>query len=184
MNRRIATTTQQASRQIRDVLHSLLVCELLDPPPRLWLVSAWIVDAPVLDNRGGEVSDFVPGWPDREILLSEVLAEFLASGTRMLVATNDHPRNRAFPSALRAAAGRLDVAGRLQIAHMPKLITEEERGLHRKRLVTEHAVLWGSMNFTSSGYERNAEDVALDVDAALVAAAINEMEQLHPMGPS
>ena len=64
MIRRIATTTQQASRQIRDVLQSLLICELLAPPPRLWLVSGWIVDAPVIDNRGGEFSGLVADWPD------------------------------------------------------------------------------------------------------------------------
>lgn len=181
MNRRIATTTQQASRQIRDVLQSVLVCELLAPPDRLWLVSAWIVDAPVIDNRSGEVAGLVPEWPDREILLSEALAVFLASGTKVVVATNDHPTNRGFPSALRAAAGRLDAVGSLRIATVSEPVMQEERGLHRKRLVTERAVLWGSMNFTRSGYERNAEDVSLDTDPAVVAAAINEMEQLHPM---
>jgi phosphatidylserine/phosphatidylglycerophosphate/cardiolipin synthase-like enzyme len=180
--RRIATTTQQASRQIRDVLQSVLIAELLAPPPRLWVVSAWIVDAPVVDNRGGEFSGLVAGWSDREILLSEVLAEMLSAGTRVTVATNDHAANRAFRSALRVAASRLDATSSLRIASMPDVITEEERGLHRKRLVTDHAILWGSMNFTRSGYERNAEDVALEVDPAAVAAAVNEMEQLHPSG--
>ncbi len=63
MNRRIATTTQQASRQIRDVLQSVLVCEFLAPPDRLWLVSAWIVDAPVIDNRSGELAVWCPSGP-------------------------------------------------------------------------------------------------------------------------
>jgi phosphatidylserine/phosphatidylglycerophosphate/cardiolipin synthase-like enzyme len=183
VNRRIATATQQASRQIRDVLQSLLLCELLAPPERLWLVSAWIVDASVIDNRSGEVAELVPEWPDREILLSEVLAVFLASGTKVVIATNDHPTNRGFPSALRAAAGRVDAVGGLRIASVVPPVTEEERGLHRKRLVTERAVLWGSMNFTRSGYERNAEDVSLDTEPTIVAAAVNEMEQLHPMNP-
>lgn len=180
MKRQIATTTQQSSRQIRDLLQSVLLLDLLAPPSRMWLVSAWIVDAPVLDNRGGEIAALVPAWPDREILLSEVLAQLVSNGTRLVVATNDHPSNRAFPSALRAAAGHLDVAEHLRIAPTPLPVTEEERGLHRKRLVTDHLVLWGSMNFTYSGYERNAEDVALDLDVEAVATAVNEMEQLHP----
>jgi phosphatidylserine/phosphatidylglycerophosphate/cardiolipin synthase-like enzyme len=121
-------------------------------------------------------------WPDREILLSEVLAELLAAGTRVTVATNDHAANRTFPAALRAAASRLDATSGLRIAPIPEAVTEEERGLHRKRLVTDHAILWGSMNLTRSGYERNAEDAALEVDPADVAAAVNEMEQLHPSG--
>lgn len=180
--RRIATTTQQSSRQIRDVLQSILICELMVPPTRLWLVSAWIVDAPVIDNRGGEFSGLITDWPDREIMLSEVLAELLAAGTRVVVATNDHAANRPFPNALRVAASRIDAHSSLQIADMPEPITAEQRGLHRKRLVTDHAIMWGSMNFTRSGYERNAEDVALEVDPEAVAAAVNEMEQLHPSG--
>jgi hypothetical protein len=182
MNRRIATTTQQASRQIRDVLQSLLICELLAPPKRLWLVSAWIVDAPVIDNRGGEFSGLVPEWPDREISLSEVLAVFLASGTKIVIATNDHSANRAFPSALRTAASHVDAIDGLLVDRIPRPVMAEERGLHRKRLVTDNAVLWGSMNFTGSGYERNAEDVFLDFDVEVVATATNEMEQLYPMG--
>ena len=182
MNRRISTTTQQASRQIRDVLQSLLICELLAPPKRLWLVSGWIVDAPVIDNRGGELVGLMPEWPDREILLSEVLAYFLASGTNVVVATNDHLANRPFPAALRAAAGKLDPGEGLPVTTISDPALEEQRGLHRKRLVSEHVVLWGSMNFTRSGYERNAEDVSLELDVEIVAASINEMEQLHPMG--
>ena len=182
MNRRIATTTQQSSRQIRDMLQSVLVGELLVPPQRLWLVSAWIVDAPVIDNRGGELTGLVPEWPDREILLSEVLAVFLANGSKVVVVTNDHVANRPFPLALQAAASRLDSADRLQIDEVPRPVMEEERGLHRKRLVTEDVVVWGSMNFTRSGYEHNAEDVSLDIEREVVGAAVNEMEQLYPIG--
>src|SRR3954468_5350288 len=120
--RRIATTTQQASRQIRDVLQSVLIAELLAPPPRLWVVSAWIIDAPVIDNRGGEFSSLVADWPAREILLSETLAELLAAGTRVTVATNDHGANRAFPAALRVAASRLDATSTLRIAPIPEVV--------------------------------------------------------------
>lgn len=182
MRRTVATTTQQASRQIRDLLQSLLIAELLDPSPRVWLVSGWIVDAPVIDNRGGEVSSLIPAWPDREILLSEVLAQLMLAGSRLTVATNDHPANQPFPHALRQAAVMLDTQRHLRIDLIDEVNFSEEPGLHRKRLVTERAVLWGSMNFTRSGYERNAEDVALDLEPTAIATAINEMEQLYPTG--
>jgi phosphatidylserine/phosphatidylglycerophosphate/cardiolipin synthase-like enzyme len=180
VRRTIATTTQQSSRQIRDLLQSLLIAELLDPSSRIWLVSAWIVDAPVIDNRGAEVGSLVPAWPEREVLLSEVLAQLLLTGTRLTVATNDHPANQPFPQALRRAALALDAEQQLRIDLADEVVFQEEHGLHRKRLVTDRAVLWGSMNFTRSGYERNAEDVSLDLDPELVATAVNEMEQLYP----
>lgn len=183
MRRTIATTTQQASTHIRDLLQSILVGELIHPSPRVWLVSAWIIDAPVIDNRGGEVGSLVPAWPEREILFSEVLAQFLLGGTKLTVATNEHFSNRAFPDSLRRAAHQLDADEQLRIALAAEIDFDEQHGLHRKRLVTERAVVWGSMNFTRSGYERNAEDVAFEIDAQEVAMAVNEMEQLHPTSP-
>ena len=180
MRRTIATTTQQASRQIRDLLQSVLISELIAPSSRIWLVSAWIVDAPVVDNRAADLSSLVPEWPEREILLSEVLAQLLLAGSRLTVATNDHSANQAFPHALRQAALMLDADRELRINLADEVAFQQEHGLHRKRLVTERAVLWGSMNFTLSGYERNAEDVSLDLDPRIVATAVNEMEQLYP----
>jgi hypothetical protein len=180
MRRVVATTTRLASRQIRDLMQSVLVNELINPSARMWLVSAWIVDAPVVENRGGEFSALMPSWPEREMLLSEVLAEYLGAGTHLVVVTNDHPANRAFPSALQAAAQLVDAQELLRVAPFGDLTIDQESGLHRKRFVTERAVVWGSMNFTFSGMERNAEDVELDVAADVVASAINEMEQLYP----
>lgn len=180
MRRTISTTTQQSSRQIRDLLQSVLITELLAPSSRIWLVSAWIIDAPVLDNRGGELAGLVPSWPERELLLSEVLAEFLAGGTQLVVVTNDHHANRQFPTSVRAAATAVDASRQLCITAIDGLSVDHERGLHRKRLVTERAVLWGSMNFTYSGLEKNAEDVQLETASDDVAAAINVMQQLHP----
>ena len=180
MTRTIATTAQQASRQIRDLLQSVLIAELLDPPEHLWLVSAWITDAAVIDNRGGEFGSLAPSWPEREIVLSEVLAELLAAGTEVIVVTNDDEANRPFAAALRAAAARADAAPRLLAQPSGRLTTDRERGLHRKRLVTPRLVLWGSMNFTRAGIGRNAEDVSLETDPERVAHAVNEMMQLHP----
>lgn len=180
MRRTIATTARQSSRHIRDVLQSALVTELIAPSRRLWLVSAWISDSAVIDNRGGEFAALVPAWPEREIRLSEVLAQFLASGATVTVATNDHHANRAFHEALHTAASAQAATGNLKLKGIDRLRADKEPGLHRKRLVTDHFVIWGSMNFTFSGFERNSEDVHFDTAADVVAAAINEMVQLHP----
>jgi phosphatidylserine/phosphatidylglycerophosphate/cardiolipin synthase-like enzyme len=184
VRRSIATTAQLASRQIRDLMQSVLVAELLAPSPRIWLVSAWITDAPVVDNNGADFASFVPSWPERELLLSEVLAEYLAAGTQLVVVTNDARENRVFLDALELAAAAVDARRQLHVVSHGGLVTDQERGLHRKRFVTDRAVIWGSMNFTFSGLQRNAEDVALETDPAIVASAINEMEQLYPVEAS
>jgi len=182
VNRSVSTTGRQSSREIRDLIQGALVTELLHPSRRAWLVSAWITDTPVVDNRGGEFSTLAQGWPEREIILSEYLAELLSLGTRLHVVTNEHRTNEAFVTALRRRASARGSEPHLGLSSPDGLVTEEEARLHRKRFVTEHFVIWGSMNFTNSGIERNAEDLILDLDPAAVGRAINEMEQLHGAG--
>lgn len=184
MNRSVASSTRQASREIRDLVQSALAAELLRPSGRAWLVSAWITDAHVLDNSAGEFASIVPAWPEREISLSEVIGAMLSLGTRFHVVTNAHPANAPFARALKDVASRVNASSQFRISDLDLLTTSEEDGLHRKRLVTENFMIWGSMNFTRSGMQRNAEDVSLEVDVARVAAAISEMEQLYGPGMS
>jgi hypothetical protein len=179
VTRFVSTTSRQASREIRDLVQSALIAELVNPSRRVWLVSAWITDAPVIDNRGGELAALVPTWPEREIRLSEVLEELLSLGAHVQVVTNTHSGNGPFARTMRGVAESLTGDDQFRLSVDDALTTKEEEGLHRKRLVTEHLVIWGSMNFTRSGMERNAEDVSLDVDGATVARAVNEMEQLY-----
>jgi phosphatidylserine/phosphatidylglycerophosphate/cardiolipin synthase-like enzyme len=181
VSRVIAKNTRAASRHVRDALQTVFASLLLDPPPRLWLVSAWVTDAAVLDNRAGEVSALVPTWPEREVVLSEVLAELAVRGTRMVIATNNHPANEGFVHAMRSATvltGRDDA---VRLDRRTAVEFTEESLLHRKRLVTDEVSLMGSMNFTYSGYERNAEDLRIDVEPSEVAARVNELQQLYPL---
>ena len=179
MNRIVSTSSRQASHEIRDLVQSALTAELLSPSERMWLVSAWITDAVVIDNGGGEFSALEPSWPERQIRLSEVLAEFLSLGSRVHIVTNTHHANAPFLESMRRVANALDVENQLTMSPLDALTTHEEEGLHRKRFVTEHLMIWGSMNFTRSGLGRNAEDVSLELDISTVARAVNEMEQLY-----
>ena len=181
MSRVITKNTRAASRHVRDALQTVFACLLLDPPPRLWLVSAWVTDAAVLDNRAGEVSALVPTWPEREVLLSEVLTELSVRGTQMVIATNDHHGNEGFARAMRSTVELAGPNEAVKVSRRTVVEFSEVAMLHRKRLVTDGVSLMGSMNFTYSGYERNAEDLRIDVDTAEVAARVNELQQLHPI---
>jgi hypothetical protein len=162
MRRAIRSTGRQASREIADVVQASFVLELLGGPGRLWLVSPWITDVPVIDNRGGEFSTIAPGLPEIEVPLSLALKHLVERGLRAKVVTRDDPTNAPFL----AAVGE----------HSTVLLDDS---VHRKRLVSEHVVLWGSMNFTRSGVRANAEDVEFDVDPSSVANAISEMIELY-----
>ena len=79
-------------------------------------MSAWVTDAAVIDNGGGEFSSIVPSWPEREIRLSEVLGEFLSVGTRLHVVTNTHSANGPFAHAMRNVAETLDAGEHLRFS--------------------------------------------------------------------
>lgn len=161
--RRIATTGTTASAEIADVLQSALASELIGPPSEVWVVSPWITDAVVIDNRGGEFSTVAPTWPESDITLSEALVELAGRGARVTIVMRDDVINQEF---------RRRVEKHMRVVTRPDV-------LHRKRLVTERFVIWGSMNFTRAGIQRNEEDVEIETNPADVAQAIGEMVQLY-----
>ena len=134
-----------------DLLQTLLLAELLSPSSRIWLVSPWISDIPVIDNSAGSLTAIAPGSPARHLRLSEVLSRLGELGTQVTVVTKAGERHNAqFLGALSTLSNQVR--------------TLQHPELHTKMLVTERFVLSGSMNFTRRGIGHNVERVTLDVD--------------------
>lgn len=51
--RRIFKSRTSRQSEVLDVLSSLLVAEIAQPSAELWIVSPWITDLDLLDNRTG-----------------------------------------------------------------------------------------------------------------------------------
>jgi len=162
---RLIVKSMRGSRdEVRDLIESLVVTELLSPGGEIWLVSPWITDLPVLDNRSGFYSGLEPSWPKRFLTLAELLAFILKSSprTRMRIVTRPDPHNRRFCRRLQTLA-ELDLTnGRLEI-------DAERETLHIKGLVSSHFALKGSMNFTYNGIEVLEEAVELETEPRRVA---------------
>ena len=158
--RRIVTYGGGPSQQVGDVLQSVFVAELLAPSRDLWLVSPWISDIPVLDNRGGQFAAVLPGASFRGLTLVDVLMAVAERGARLHIVTRDDPANRFVLDRLAIASQvGLDVDVRLR-----------ER-IHDKGLLTDRIYLEGSMNFTYYGRERNEEGLTVNEDADAIARA-------------
>ncbi len=162
--RLIVKTADVGRDEVRDLLESLLGVELLAPGAELWLVSPWISDLPVLDNRAGRYAGLEPTWPKRHLTLSELLAFALRASaqTRLWVVTRPDPRNNHFCERLGNLAAFDGTADRVTI----------DRGhdeLHTKGLVATTFLLNGSMNFTKNGIQVFDEAVQLETDAARIA---------------
>lgn len=168
--RRVRTYGNGPSVEVADVLQTVLVAELLAPSTALWLVSPWISDIPVLDNRDGAISNMGYDWAYRLILLSEVLPDILDADTRVTVVLRGENENLTFRSRL---AGLSD-------AYPKSLRVIESEDVHEKGLLTDHALVAGSMNFTFSGRAHNVEALLLDTNDQRINQVHLELSQTYP----
>jgi hypothetical protein len=132
------------------------------PSKKLWIVSPWISDIPVIDNRGDTFK--VPEkWGPERISLSRVLVALAVRGTRVTVVTITDKSNNAFLSALKDESRRRGVEDKVLI------VIDDEEKLHEKALTTDDFVIDGSMNFTFNGLFIRRERINFETNPKLVA---------------
>jgi len=156
-------TTQATSRaEIREMLEGIFVAELLVPSDSLWLVSPWITDIDILDNRAGQFSSLVPTWGLRRIRLSEIFAHIMERSNVHIVARPD-AHNDSFLQKMRDLS---------RASYSPSNLRVVIRDtLHLKGLLGQDYYFKGSMNLTYNGVEVNHEGVSLDRSSIAIAEA-------------
>lgn len=154
-----------SGRQIADLLVMAFAAETLAPSRKLWLVSPWISNLVVLDNRADQFVSLQPAWSRTTVPLASLLVHLASLGTRVRVVTRNDPHNRAF----RFELGRLAESAGVEVP-----VRLEDR-LHAKGLVTDRFALWGSMNFTNNGVEFNEEFVQFTTDKTKMAQFATEL---------
>lgn len=163
--RQIFKGRSRAEREVENLLQSILAAELVAPSATLWLVSPWVSDIAVLDNRTGAFSGLEATWGRREITLVEALTALLRRGCSLVVATRPDDHNRRFVHRLTTSAAGSGVGDRL-------LIHQDERErLHEKGLLGDDYYVSGSMNFTESGVRLNDEALKYETTPDAVAQA-------------
>lgn len=151
--------TRFGSRQASDLLQNLFAAELVVPSRCLWIVSPWISDIAILDNRANSFSTVAREWPRIRTRLVGVLAHLIRRGTGVVIATRPDEHNVEFLIRLRTAVGETD-----------RLRVHQTRSLHEKGLLGDRYYLSGSMNLTHNGITFTEEVVHFFTDAANVAA--------------
>ena len=84
--RHIRRSSPTCRRDLGRVVEALCVAELLHPGRCVWLAARVLADAPVLDNRAGQVGPLEPRWGNRLVGLSDWLLRVLGSGTSVVLA--------------------------------------------------------------------------------------------------
>lgn len=161
--RHIHKSSWRCQDEVRELLQAVFVGEMLSPSRCLWLISPWVSDIPVIDNRAGAFDSVDASWGPRLVRLGEALSRSLLVGTTVVVATRPVPHNQPFLSQLRSAAADLGVSN--------ALLVSEVEALHEKGILSDDFYLSGSMNLTFGGVELLEETVKFDTADDVVAEA-------------
>lgn len=160
-SRQLRTSAFCSREELADALQALFVAELLAPSGPLWLVTPWISDVELVDNRAGRFSGLFPGLPARWLRLAELLQHQLLRGGSVMVACRPDSHNEAFTRQL---VRRADECGRAA-----NLVVRYATDLHEKGILTKNLLLSGSMNLTYNGIHRLEEAVSLSDDPDVIA---------------
>jgi hypothetical protein len=149
-------------RQYREVLGSLMA-SLVVVPDKIYLVSPWLTDFFLLDNRSGFWDAIEPSWGSREIRFSELIATAVNNGSSLRVVVNNDGKSQSFINHFENMLGfNADY----------KLLKSQP--LHTKGILTRSFFLKGSMNYTASGASLNEEHLTLTCDPTQISEALLE----------
>jgi PLD-like domain len=146
-----------SSRQVPDLLQAIFVSEMIAPSHCLWIVSPWISDIPLIDNRAKTFHYLNASWAQGKIRFSQVLETLADLGTTIHVATRPVPHNNGFIERL---------SGSVNTKNLKIHLAEE---LHEKGIVGDTFYLGGSMNITYNGITINEEAVVYETSPEVVA---------------
>lgn len=162
--RRIFKSAVTSQNLIRELLQMMFLGELLAPGgERAWLVSPWISNVVLFDNRAGGFGSINQEWGSREIRLVDVLTDVMARGTALGIATSLDGHNDPLIDALATAADEAGLGD--------KLCVVRRQHLHIKGVLLKRGLLTGSMNLTYNGLELNDEMVVYDTTPKTLAEA-------------
>lgn len=163
LERVIHRSSLAAQAEVKELLAGIFAAELVAPSAKLWLVSPWIRDVRLLDNRGAAFRGVGPSWGRRQLGIFDVLAELCRRRTEVTVVTRSSDDNPRAMDELERLVGEGFAAARLRICYRDDL--------HTKGLVGEDYCVRGSMNFTRNGIEKLDEWVTYSTDERVVGEA-------------
>ena len=168
--RDIVRRSRYARNEVRELLQSIFVSELIQPSSELWLVSPWLSDIEVIDDAAGAFASIVGDAFGTSLTLSAALVSLAEAGTRVHVVTRPGD-SEDFRNALNR-----------HLFHSPQRDRVSQRTvetLHTKGLVGDDYRVMGSMNFTFNGIQLNDEIIRFDRSAEAIARIRLEFEQQY-----
>ncbi|WP_197523528.1 phospholipase D-like domain-containing protein DpdK [Actinokineospora pegani] len=160
------------SREIAECLEGMLLSELLSPGRSLLVMSPWMSDFPVVDNRGGRFTSIEQSWTASLVPFSAVLRALLVRRVEVRLACGPGDRDSEFAKRVERGAQLDGTSARLSISPLP----HSDKALsHEKALVADTWAIYGSMNLTYRGVTFNGELITVTTDLATVTKVGTEL---------
>lgn len=159
--RSLRTTAFASREELADALQCLFVSEVLVPSTPLWIVTPWISDVPIIDNRTGRFKGLVPALPHRWIRLGEILEQQVVRGGSLVVACRPDDHNRSFTNQIQQRVRDVGCEQRVRVCFSTEL--------HEKGILSKTVLLSGSMNLTYNGLRKLEEVIHLTDETDSVA---------------
>jgi hypothetical protein len=157
--RRIFKSASATPTIVKELIQIIFASELLSPSEeKIWLVSPWISNVEIFDNRSGNFSDINPDWGRTAIRLQDVIIEILKRNGNIALVSDayEDEHNDKFFSVLQDKAQQNLVSDQITII--------KPKNLHTKGFLFQHGFLSGSMNLTYNGLEIKDEQIMYDRD--------------------
>jgi hypothetical protein len=154
--RRIFKTQTTGVVAIQELMQTMFVAEVLQPGEDIWIVSPWISNIVLIDNRSGNFDALNPEWGRREIRLADVLVTLMSHGSNVRVVTRNESSNDSFRTKIADLVNEHDLENFLSV--------KIHNQLHTKGILLTRCLLMGSMNLTYSGMTINDEWVEFSVE--------------------
>jgi phosphatidylserine/phosphatidylglycerophosphate/cardiolipin synthase-like enzyme len=168
-HRRIFKNQVTGADTLKELLQTMFVAEMLRPAGVVWIVSPWVSNVVLIDNRSGNFDALNPEWGRREVRLADVLGALMNRGSDVRIVTRNDESNQGFLARLREMAEQQSLLDRMKITiHDP---------VHTKGILLSGSLLMGSMNLTYNGMVINDEWVEFSVDREDVARTRLEFQR-------
>lgn len=113
--RRIFKSQHTGVVTLRELLQMMFVGEMLLAGEKIWIVSPWISNVVLIDNRSGNFDTLNPEWSRREIRLIDVLLALMARGSQVVIVTRNTETNTPFINKLSDMAEQFALESELTI---------------------------------------------------------------------
>lgn len=167
--RRIFNHANSSREVLQELLQNIFTSEILLPSKEVWIVSPWISNIEIFDNRGGAFTSLCPDWQGLTVRLQQILVLLMSVGTNVKIISNlDNHNDRFFQSIEQKC---------LDTGLNENLILHRKETLHTKGIFTQHGSLTGSMNLTFNGVKILDEHLIYTISRADIAKDILECRQ-------